>query len=194
MGIGTACMIAGVSIGALKAAIVAQEGKKLDASVHNIIEQFQLIPESLLTGCLMGLLMGGIKKMLTKPLTPLEQARITANQFAQNHHLAPPNHVSVHPLGTEHGPPGTIVVNYSITYKDLCFFKRYYPQVLGHYSRVFGSECGECGEIITPGRPTLYIDTRDLNSLEMHLFPSGEGVFVADFDGTPLVTSFSKVF
>jgi hypothetical protein len=147
MGLGAACAIAGVSFGALKAAIEAEEGKKFDAIVENVGGQFKQIPESLLTGFFMGLLIGGIKKMLTKPeptdsvmntsktsakkvqsssgkqSLSLEGARAQAVEFTQQHNLPPPGHVSVLSTGTEFGPPGTIVVDYT---QNTDFFMKSY--------------------------------------------------------------------
>lgn len=151
LGIGAACILGGISFGALKAAIVAEDGKRFERVVENVTGQFKQIPESLVTGLFMGLLVGGIKKMLSKPepinskiksshgtvkknvsspnrsSLSLERARAHAAEFTQQHNLPPPGDVSVLTTGSKFGPPGTIVVDY--TQNTDFFMKTYFENL-----------------------------------------------------------------
>ncbi|MFI5344262.1 MAG: hypothetical protein ACHQUC_08585 [Chlamydiales bacterium] len=176
IGIGAACVIAGVSFGALKAAIESESSKKFEKTGHHVIQQLQQIPESFLTGFLMALLTSGIRKIMTKDremhtqkdqiqkkqtqikkvesshhVTTLEEAKAYAEQFTTEHNLPPPEHINFLPLENDLAPPGTIVM----TYIDVTFFRDNYPHLInGNY----------------PGFP----------SLQIHLYPNGDFAFVPD--------------
>ncbi|MBS0655324.1 MAG: hypothetical protein JSR46_06085, partial [Verrucomicrobia bacterium] len=62
VGIGAAMVIGGLSVGALQAALEAEEGSRGEAALQNLDQQIQEIPETMLTGFLLGLLMGGIRR------------------------------------------------------------------------------------------------------------------------------------
>lgn len=79
--IGAALLIAGVSFGALKAAIDAEKGSKMIAASNNTKEQLLFIPESMLTGFFMGILLGGIRRLIS-PKEPAETTQYQRGQVA----------------------------------------------------------------------------------------------------------------
>ena len=98
LGIGTAMIIGGVSIGALKAALNAEKGLRLTAVKQNIFFQTQQIPETMLTGFCMGLIMGSIQRLAYKQtakyrVTDYELAKSHADKIVKDHHL--PNYSKV---------------------------------------------------------------------------------------------------
>lgn len=64
LAIGGAMTIAGISMRALKAAIYAEKGHKLDAVRSNLMFQAQMIAEEMTTGLCMGFLIGGIQQAI----------------------------------------------------------------------------------------------------------------------------------
>ena len=70
MGIGGAMTIAALSMGALKAALYADNHSKLDAAAENFSTQIKQLPESLLTGLFLRVLIGGIQRSLQKSREP----------------------------------------------------------------------------------------------------------------------------
>lgn len=100
-GLGATLVILGLSMGALKAALMVDEGFRKQAAQENFIQQVEKLPEMFFTGFLMGLFLGGIQRAVQKPSTlsfPKEinaqNAQHYVEQFAQNNHLPPPSHVS----------------------------------------------------------------------------------------------------
>jgi len=97
--IGGALLTAGLSFGALKAAVLAEKEKKADAAVNYLWEQVVQIPESFLTGFYMGLLIGGIRKAIQQSqqktmqldsnhhATNLQEAQAYADKYIQQHSL-----------------------------------------------------------------------------------------------------------
>ena len=61
IGIGTACLLGGVSIGALRAALLADEGNRAPAAWENCKEQLTELPETALTGFFTGMLIGNVQ-------------------------------------------------------------------------------------------------------------------------------------
>ena len=64
LGIGAAMIVGGLSFGALKAAIEADEQQGSAAVKLNLSTQLEQLPESLVTSFFMGLLIGGIRKAI----------------------------------------------------------------------------------------------------------------------------------
>lgn len=105
--IGAGLMIAGISFGALKAAIYAEEGHSFKAATENFGSQLLQIPESALTGFCVGLIVAGIKKawgtstIITNPsdVHSLQEAKSYADYFIQKNHLPPYSSVSYDSAG-----------------------------------------------------------------------------------------------
>lgn len=63
LGVGAALAIGGLSLGALQAALEAEEGQRSEAALHNLWSQVKGMPEAALTGFCLGLLIGAISKV-----------------------------------------------------------------------------------------------------------------------------------
>ena len=93
MGIGGAMFIGGLSVGALQAALQTEEkDQQRAAAINQVWEQVKILPESMLTSFLTGLLIGGIQRCFQKDhyaiCNPQDLDKI-ANQFIQEHNLPP---------------------------------------------------------------------------------------------------------
>ncbi len=93
IGIGGALVIAGLTAGAIKAAVEAETGKKLDAAGAALLAQAKALPESLLTGFCMGLLFGGIQRAIEQSaagsyrISSPDEARLAADRIIKEHNL-----------------------------------------------------------------------------------------------------------
>lgn len=92
--IGAAMIVAGVSFGALKAAVEAKTGRGGQAAKEAVLNQVQQLPEAALTGFLMGLLIGAIQKSMQEKPMPRKvqasnqaEAQQIADDFVQNNKL-----------------------------------------------------------------------------------------------------------
>ena len=107
LGIGTAMVIAGFTVGVLKSAISAEQGK-LKAAAQNFIFQAKQLPESAMTGFIMGLIMGGIQRAMNKMpyvVSNPQEAQKFADQFIKDHNL--PHYTNV-----ELDPSGNIIISW----------------------------------------------------------------------------------
>jgi hypothetical protein len=106
IGLGGALVVAGISAGALKAALCADRGFRRCAAKENVLGQLKQMPESMLTGFCMGLLFGAIQKAVTertaaatvKPLTP-QDAEQYANSLVKQYNLPQYSEVTLDPSG-----------------------------------------------------------------------------------------------
>lgn len=62
--LGAFVLVLGLSLGPLRAAVLAEEGYRAKAARDNFIEQVEKLPEMFLTGLLMGVFLGGIEKLV----------------------------------------------------------------------------------------------------------------------------------
>lgn len=105
--IGAALTLSGLSIEALKAAIHAEEGRKLRAVGDRLVSQFQELPESGLTAFLMGLISGGLQRAFQErtkssfPVNNEEETMRWANQYINHHKLPKP--AWIHPYKSSAG-------------------------------------------------------------------------------------------
>lgn len=105
LGIGGAMLVGGLSVGVLKAAIQAQKEEKLQEIKKHLWEQVKQLPESMLTGFCMGLIVGGIQRAIYEHqmkhyrVSNYEQARQYADSFVEEHHLPPYSSVTLDPSG-----------------------------------------------------------------------------------------------
>lgn len=100
LGIGGAMLAAGLSMGALKAAVEAQKGVKIKAVKEHLLMQAKQLPESLLTGFFMGLLFGGIQRAVAPSqyrITTVEDAKAYAKQFIKENNLPDPLKIVLDP-------------------------------------------------------------------------------------------------
>ncbi|MBS0655329.1 MAG: hypothetical protein JSR46_06110 [Verrucomicrobia bacterium] len=77
IGIGGALLIGGLSVGALQAALEAEEGKRGEAALKNLELQAKEIPEAMLTGFCMGLLIGAISKAVPSKQLPFRRESLS---------------------------------------------------------------------------------------------------------------------
>lgn len=105
--IGGAFLVSGLSFGALKEAIAAEQGKKGSAIFDFFGTQLKQLPESCLTGFFMGLLIGGIRKAML-PQQKLQgnalvrtqaEAESYAAEFVKNHHFPSPYSIQLDSSG-----------------------------------------------------------------------------------------------
>lgn len=75
--IGLAMIFCGVSIGAIKAAVQAEKGKKLDAALENLKQQGLQMPETFATSFVMGLIFGAIQKASYDAKAAAHKAKMT---------------------------------------------------------------------------------------------------------------------
>ena len=93
--IGAAMVIGGLSIGAMKRALLAESGKKRHEVGEFLSLQARKLPEAALTGFLMGLIVGGIQRAVNNVIRSkfrvlsYEEAKQVADTFIQKHHLPP---------------------------------------------------------------------------------------------------------
>lgn len=108
LGVGAAMVIGGLSVGALKAAVQEEQGKRLQAVANAVWGQIKQLPEPALTGFVMGLITGGIeraiqKSALSKPknytVSDPQEAQKYADQFIKDHNLPEYTHVELDPSG-----------------------------------------------------------------------------------------------
>lgn len=84
-------LVGGVSLGALKAALKEKEGSKIHAAAQHLLSEAKQLPESLLTGFCMGLIMGGIQRaiyeqqMRTYKITNYEEAKSYPEQSVKEY-------------------------------------------------------------------------------------------------------------
>lgn len=109
--IGGSLLAAGLSFGALKEAIVAEQGKKSAAVLDFFGKQLKQVPESFLTGFYMGLLIGGIRKAMASQQGRQQQIKLQNNssihtqaeaeayaaEFIKNHHFPSSDSVYLDP-------------------------------------------------------------------------------------------------
>lgn len=62
IGIGAACVLGGFTAGAIKAAIMAEKDQRWNAVKDELFQQAKELPESALTGLILGLVTGGIQR------------------------------------------------------------------------------------------------------------------------------------
>lgn len=63
LGIGAAMLLGGLTAGAIKAAVEAEQGNRFKAAMQNLFDQGKQLPEAALTGFCMGLITGGIQRV-----------------------------------------------------------------------------------------------------------------------------------
>jgi hypothetical protein len=68
IGIGGEILVSGLSLGALKAAVLAKQGLRLQAALDDCVFQGKQLPEAMLTSFCMGLMLGAIKSAIRKDL------------------------------------------------------------------------------------------------------------------------------
>lgn len=85
LGIGAGMLVGGISIGMLKTALENEKGHRWDAVKEHLLFQLKALPEAALTGFIMGLIVGGIERAVSLPMT----ARIDdyVNQIIQENNL-----------------------------------------------------------------------------------------------------------
>ena len=79
LAIGGSMTLAGISMGALKAAIYGEEGHKLEAVTTNIVTQMKNIAEEMATGLCLGLLIGGVQQAIRS----IHQSAINTNHSVE---------------------------------------------------------------------------------------------------------------
>lgn len=101
MGIGGAMIIAGLTFGALKGAILAERGHRLEGVGHELFKQALQLPESFLVGMCLGMLMGAVQVKIEnygKSIyneTIIERVNLRLRHF----HLPPSSDIIVDPNG-----------------------------------------------------------------------------------------------
>ncbi len=105
IGIGAALAAAGLTVGAFKAAVQAEKGKKAKAFGHNLFTQIKGVPEDALTGLYFGLLVGAVRRLIPAKKAPAnsglspEEAKALGKAFADKYKLPECSHVEVLPDG-----------------------------------------------------------------------------------------------
>ena len=103
--VGAALCIGGISLGALKQALLAENNQRW----HQVGEFFSLqvrkIPEAILTGFLMGIIAGTIQQAVSKPLHRTQKfssdsAKELIDKFLKDNNLPPPSHITFDPGNT----------------------------------------------------------------------------------------------
>lgn len=129
--IGGAMMLGGITAGALKEALEAETGKKIEAVNAYLFDQLKNLPETALTGFLIGLLIGSTQRGQKQAHAEVEQA----NQFVKDHDL--PQYSSVHV-----NESGDAILRwdgidkFQLEKMNLQFFsKKYLPQSLYFHSQ-----------------------------------------------------------
>lgn len=125
LGIGASLLVAGLSIGALKAAVHAEKGAKFEAVKKNLFFQLKQLPEVALTGFCMGLMIGTIQRVIyehqmkTYLVSNYEEARQYADSFVKEHKL--PQYTEV-----ELESSGKIIIKWQGN--DLYYMERTHPE------------------------------------------------------------------
>jgi hypothetical protein len=100
IGIGAACLLGGLSIGALRAALLAQAGNRAQGAWTNFTDQLKQLPETALTGFLMGVMIGAVQnavcrnRMNSWKITNYEEAKQYIDEFIKEQNL--PAYSSIH--------------------------------------------------------------------------------------------------
>jgi hypothetical protein len=96
VGIGGALLIAGISVDSLK---VVTSAKDETAAMETLQGHVAALPEALMTGFCMGMLLGAIQRGMQVhqknlyAVTDRSTARVWANKYVAAHHMPPPNQV-----------------------------------------------------------------------------------------------------
>lgn len=103
--IGAALLLGGISIGALRSALKAEEGNVKDEVLKNLTKQAKAAMESASTAFVMGLILGAIQKCIydktvpTYRVTSIEEAQKFAEQFIKDNGLPAFDTVQIDPAG-----------------------------------------------------------------------------------------------
>ena len=142
IGIGTACLLGGVSIGALRAALLAEEGNRAQAAWANVTNQLKQLPETALTGFFMGMMIGAVQKAIQHhrmkdwqqkakdwqretegwKITTYEEAKRYVEEFIQQHNLPAYSSIAFE--------KGTIIITWSNRFWGDFF--RFFPGITKH--------------------------------------------------------------
>lgn len=95
--IGSALLGSGLSVGALKAAVQAVRGKRFAAAQTNVLSQCKRLPESFLTGFVLGVLFGAIHKFACSKSSKAAYDHVQS--YVQKQHLPTPSHIAVDSRG-----------------------------------------------------------------------------------------------
>jgi hypothetical protein len=93
MGIGAAALVGGLTWGSIKAAVEVQQGMEIKAVKQHLWKQAKELPEPMLTGFVMGLIMGGIQRAIqaqqikTFQVSNSIEAKEFADNFVKENHL-----------------------------------------------------------------------------------------------------------
>lgn len=96
-GIGGAMMIGGISLGALKAFIRAKQGEGWKETGKALFYQVEQIPEAMLTGFTMGLLLGAIQREINNKAQSIynEAVKSGVNKKLEEYSLPPSSHITL---------------------------------------------------------------------------------------------------
>lgn len=107
LALGGGLMLIGLTAGAIKAAIKGEKSHKMQAIKEELWNHIKSIPESLMTGFVMGVIIGGIQQcvasqQITNPdvknVTDLQAAKNWLyNDYLPKHHLPPPTNITLDP-------------------------------------------------------------------------------------------------
>jgi len=109
LAIGGTMALAGISMGALKAAVYAEQGRKLDAAGTNVITQMKNVAEEMTTGLCLGLLIGGVQQALRSiqqtgrnishsmdtAASKTNHGTAQARDFINQHHMPQYDHITI---------------------------------------------------------------------------------------------------
>lgn len=100
LGIGTGLMISGLTLGSIQSAIYAED--RMRAVASSLQEQLEAIPMAILTGFVMGALMGGIQRTIGQTpffLNNYAEAKVFVDDFLKKHGLPNPYGYSINQKG-----------------------------------------------------------------------------------------------
>jgi hypothetical protein len=101
LAVGGALTLSGISISLIKSAIQAQKGHRAEAVKAKLAKLGNDLSETLLTGFLMGIMMGAVQRAVYQKQAPKfrvtsqKQAETFAQKFAERNHLPKPNSVEI---------------------------------------------------------------------------------------------------
>lgn len=134
LGISAGMMVGGISIGMLKTALENEKRHRWDAVKEHLLFQLKALPESALTGFIMGLIMGGIERALSPPVSAKVDDYV--NQIIQENKLPASTQWSFDPSSGKitinvpwEGKVTELVVANTPTYADFAHGNMYYEGV-----------------------------------------------------------------
>ena len=116
LAIGGALLLGGLTAGAIVAAVESDKGKGLRAAGEELWKQVKSIPETMLTGFIIGMIFGAIQRSIVKHKPTIKVTdEASAKEYVRQHGIAPADATIRYNPGTGYyAPNGAIEIKWTI--------------------------------------------------------------------------------